>query len=447
MRVRTCQAADGKRFERQTHWKGVGPSTRAAVFWLLLVNVVLRGAWLCWMHPPQLYDFAWYYQRAVSLLQGKGYVWNGHPTAYWPIGYPYFLSLVFHLTGPHVMAGLIANAVLSIGIVLLVYAIARVTLAATAWPARAAAFAAALGYSLLPSHIEWNAVLGSEELATFLLVLALWVYLVRPKAWWPVLAAGLCLGLSCDVRPIPLFFPVCIVCYERWSVRRSWGAALARAGGFAVMMLLAVSPVTVRNLLVLHHFILVSTNGGVNLWQGTHADGYYFWSSNPHVNPLLAAHGNEIQQNAIATHAAVQFILHHPLRTLIHGFAKIYFLYWVDWNDIGVTFGAMPNLSAVMGHIAGWFNTVVYWAFMAISLTGLWAWLRRMRARLALPVWYIAYYTAVFLFFPAWDRFRFPLMPLFAILLGMGWVWLFCRQRAEDDAARPVDDAAAIQTE
>lgn len=476
----TEQTGAGRFLERQmtakTHrWTRRGPSTGQAVLWLIVLNVILRGAWLLWMHPPQLYDFAWYFQHAVWMLQGKGYVWNGHYTAYWPIGYPYFLSLLFHLTGPHVVAGLIANVILSLCTVLLVYGIGRIVLAGTAWPAEAGAFAGALGYSLLPSHIEWNAVLGSEELATFLLMLSLWIYLAwasRPTAsttdtatpneaappyavtldaiapntavqsaggraaattgrWvLPTIAAGLCLGLSCDVRPIPLLFPVCIVLYERWSMRRSWMQALGRAMTFAIAMLIAVGPVTVRNHIAMHHFILVSTNGGVNLWQGTHANGAYFWSWNPKINPLLASHGNEILQNQIGIHAAVAYILHHPGLTIVNGIKKIFYLYWVDWNVVGVTFAnAAPKLPAWVGQFASWFNTVVYWGFMGISLTGIVATLRRAAAHIALPIWYIVYNTAVFFFFPAWDRFRFPLMPLFAILFGCGWVWLFHRRR------------------
>lgn len=80
-------------------------TTGRAILWLILLNVVVRGAWLLWMHPPQLYDFAWYYSHAVSLQTGHGYISSGKYTAYWPIGYPYFLSLLFRLTGSTRIAG------------------------------------------------------------------------------------------------------------------------------------------------------------------------------------------------------------------------------------------------------------------------------------------------------------------------------------------------------
>jgi hypothetical protein len=190
-------------------------SHRLNLLILFGVNVLIRGLWLLYMHPPQFFDFQWYYTHAVQLYHGEGYRAGHHYTAYWPIGYPFFLSLLFRLLGSSVWVGWIANALLSTGIVLLVY---LTTLKLTAHSK--ISFAAALGYTMLPSQIEWNSVLGSEELFTFLLVLSLYIYLwtdegVEGSRWWTwTVLSGLILGLACDVRPIPLLFPVFLLGYE-----------------------------------------------------------------------------------------------------------------------------------------------------------------------------------------------------------------------------------------
>lgn len=67
------------------------------------------------------------------------------------MGYPVFLGALFRLLG-----GLIANALLSTGVAVLVYALTY-----TVVESRRMAFVAALGYTLLLSHIEWNAYLRS----------------------------------------------------------------------------------------------------------------------------------------------------------------------------------------------------------------------------------------------------------------------------------------------
>lgn len=388
---------------------------------LLVINVIIRGCWLLFMHPPQALDFEWYYTHAVQMAHGEGYRQGGQYTAYWPIGYPYFLSLLFRVTGPSVWAGLIANAILSILIVLLIYLLARKL---TGRPALA--FFSAVGYTILPSQIEWNSVLGSEELFTALLLVSLYIYTrsTDSRSWVFVGISGVVLGIASDVRPITLLFPVAIWVYELWILRQRFTKATLTLLVMYVGLAIGVCPVTIRNAIVLHHLIIVSTNGGVVLWQGTHADGSYFWSWNPKLNPLLAVGSNQYLEGKIGMHLFIHHVIHHPIWTVEHGVLKWFFLYWVDWNVVSVTvqaFTKKPIQWLVNG--AMWFDTIVYWAWMCICAVGVWrgvglviqSW-----TAISLPIAYIVYNTAIFFFFPAWDRFRYPMMPLFAIFFGLG---------------------------
>lgn len=417
------------------------PSVR--LFVLVAVNLVVRLVWLWYMHPPQVDDFEWYFTHATQMYEGQGYVWYGHATAYWPIGYPYFLSLLFHLTGPSVIMGLLANVVLSTAIVLLVYGITERIFRNTS-----VSFLAALGYTCLPSQIEWNSVLGSEELFTFLLLFSLWLYLGRsrrPKELsegshrpvWRAALSGVMMGIAADVRPIVLLFPIALLAYERWAVpvKRSsarvlWRQPILVTIVFTALMMVGVAPVTIRNFIAMHHLIIVSTNGGVNLWQGTHTNGAYFWSWDPKINPLLPYVKNDYLQNKVALHAALQFYLHHPLKGILNGFAKLFFLYWVDWNVVSVTFALkVPHVSTAVIRFNMWFDTIVYYIWMAVSITGITVSIRHYRRNYALwlLICYLVYNTAIFFFFPAWDRFRYPMMPLYAVFFGAG-AWYIVRR-------------------
>jgi 4-amino-4-deoxy-L-arabinose transferase-like glycosyltransferase len=403
-------------------WTSPGVGNWNQIVWLIMVNVVLRCVWLWSMHPAQLFDFNWYYTHAAQIYQGQGYKIGASYTAYWPMGYPYFLSLMFHIAGPSVLAGLLANILLSCGIVVLVYCL---THRVTQQPQLA--IIAAVAYSLLPSQIEWNSVLGSEALFTFLLLSSLYTYLLAEgRSWisWTFIS-GLILGIACTVRPIPLLFPLFVFVFERWVQRRSWKRAAIHTGLLWLACLIAICPLTIRNYLALHHFVLVSTNGGVNLWQGTKSSGGYFWSWNPTVNPLLAAGSNEVLENQIGIHAFLQFVQYHPWMFLVDGVKKIFFLYWVDWNVVSVTFQAVtPPLSRGVISAMMWFNTVVYWGWMVFAVWGIREWFRR-SAKHSRPasflLLYILYNTGLFFVFPAWDRFRYPLMPLFAVFFAIGW--------------------------
>lgn len=388
---------------------------------LLALNIVIRSGWLLFMHPPQALDFEWYYTHAVQMASGGGYRQGDHYTAYWPIGYPYFLSLLFRVTGPSVWAGLIANAVLSVLIVLLIYFI---TLKLT--DRQNLAFLSAIGYTILPSQIEWNSVLGSEELFTMLLLISLYIYIygAERRSWVFVPIAGIVLGLASDVRPITLLFPFAVWVYELWIRRQRFSKATSTLLLMYVGLAIGICPVTIRNAVVLHHFIMVSTNGGVDLWQGTHADGYYYWSWNPKINPLLAAGSNQYLEGKIGTHVFIQHVIHHPMWTVIHGVCKWFFLYWVDWNVVSVTFQAFTKKPIEwLVTSAMWFDTIVYWIWMCVCAIGVWKGIKlalKSWKVIALPIAYIVYNTAIFFFFPAWDRFRYPMMPLFAIPFGLG---------------------------
>ncbi|GMA58507.1 hypothetical protein GCM10025858_30100 [Alicyclobacillus sacchari] len=185
---------------------------KTAVLIVLAANIVLRFIWIALMHPAQEADFQWYYDHAVELASNQGYNWFGQPTAYWPIGWPLFLSLIFRTTGPSVAVGLIVNALLSTLIVWLIYLLTR-----RLFQSHAYALAAAICYSLLPSQVVWNSVLGSEELFTTLLLISLYLYLRadRTRALsLGVAIAGIALGFAVDVRPIPLAFPLFVFLYE-----------------------------------------------------------------------------------------------------------------------------------------------------------------------------------------------------------------------------------------
>lgn len=405
---------------------------------LAVFNIVLRSLWVLCVHPAQQFDFLWYYTHAVQLANNQGYVANHHYTAYWPMGYPYFLSLLFRLFGANVFVGLIANILLSTAIAILVYLFARRLTSSGKLP-----LLSAVGYSLLPSQVMWNSVLGSEELATFLTLLALYVYLAaRPQRQILFLAsAGCILGVACDVRPIPLFLPVALFFYEGLIRKVKWRQSARRLFVLYAGVLLGICPLVIRNYIALHHFVLISTNGGVNLWQGTMTDGAYFWSWDPHVNPLLAAGTNEILENSIGTQAFLSHLVHHPLSVILHGFLKWFFLYWVDWNVVGVTIALITKSQLVVDIVMG-LTTVFYWAFMVFSGRGMYQLVKQNKHKnpaFYVPLIFIAYNTAVFFFFPAWDRFRYPLMPMFAVYLGVALQRFQRNKRTQGENGAPCE--------
>ncbi|WDL95232.1 glycosyltransferase family 39 protein [Alicyclobacillus sp. ALC3] len=381
---------------------------------LVGVNLIIRMVWIFHYHPVPQSDFGWYYQHAISISQGHGYSTNGQPTAYWPIGYPFFLSLIFDFTGPSVMAGLTAQVLLSAGIVAIIFLLALRTTKSTM-----VGIVAAIAYTVLPTSITTNSDLGSEELFTFLLVLGLYMYVIvdSGRTWLRLILTGIVLGAACVVRPLAALFPIFMVAYEWWIVRRSFKRSLGRVVVVLVMMVLAISPVTIRNEVAMHHLIPISTNGGVNLWQGTMSNGYY-WSTNPKINPLLRT-SNEIVRNQIGEKAFETYVIHHPTAVIRNGFVKIFNLYRNDrGSDVQLPYGPIYTLMMTVDY-------AMYHVWIWLALLGIIPLVRRYDWRkTSFILVFIGYYTAVFFFFPAWSRFRFPIMPLLSIPLGALLVWL-----------------------
>lgn len=279
------------------YWSLVGGATAA--------GLVLRLVWVVWVthHPPaSLYDPARYLGYAREISSGKGMIepLSGHPTAYYPPGYPWFLGIVAWLAKPFThdipLAGGVVQAVIGALTATLAGFVARRLAGARA------GVAATVVLALYPNLIFHTGALLGETLYDFLFVAFLAVVFLRP---WSAgfsagraLASGVLLGLAVMVRPISLaIVPVVLACWW-WQARRirslpevdleaigsdapahATTVLVERSPRYGVAALLLVVgvvacivPWTVRNEVRMHHLILISTNTGDNFCIG-HAKG------------------------------------------------------------------------------------------------------------------------------------------------------------------------------
>lgn len=401
---------------------------------LLLVTglaLFLRLMWNLTVHTYPISDFAWYHERAVGLIQGEGYSVHGRPTAYWPIGYPLFLAAVYKVFGPHFYAAKVFNIMMSSATVGLIFLLGRNLCGF------AGGLCAGILLAILPSQIEWTSVLCSEVLYTFLLVTFLYVFTLRKpdqQNWIHPLASGVLLGLACLVRPVGLLLPTFLwVIYlfstKNFKRRVIWGMILVAS------TLLTISPLTIRNYIVFKSFIPVSTNGGINLWQGNNpnATGGYYWPNDPKSNPLTPYLNDEVKRDQIARRLALDFICNNPDKFLRLGLIKLYYYYKEDTSGLSFSLNpTYPRLSKeVKLKIASIANRY-YQIFMLMSILGVaTCFLRRKHVNdrfiFYTAIILISYFTAVHFVFPAMDRYRFPIMPVFSLFAGLGLAMMLNR--------------------
>ncbi len=196
-------------------------------------------------------------------------------TAYFrPPGYPYFLAAVYRIFGEGYVAPRIVQMVLGLGNALLAFWIGR------RWFGRATGLVLAAGMCGYWIFTYYEAEFHDPVLfITLLLVTVLLLGLWRDRGS-VVCAAGA--GLSCGLAAVVRPNAVAIVALAAlWVVWTGWRGAKpqpwrAPALAICVAAALTILPVTLRNWIVAKDLVLLTTNGGVNLYIGNHAgaDGF-----------------------------------------------------------------------------------------------------------------------------------------------------------------------------
>jgi 4-amino-4-deoxy-L-arabinose transferase-like glycosyltransferase len=411
----------------------------------LLAALAVRVLWVLVFDPTPVSDFGWYHARAIGLAAGTGYSVDGVPTAFWPIGYPALLGVLFRFCGPSLLAARLLNALLSTGTLAIVYGITRKlfrSVPTARWTLLILAF--------YPDQIAFTSILASETLSAFTLLLGILLLLDKRLSVGRAAWSGFVLGLACLVRPHVVIVPaiVCAVSALGQEVRRRLGAPLRRALVVYAVLAAALVPWTVRNYGVFDHLVYVSTNGGIVLYIGNNpkATGRYIWWKE--MTDEVGS-GNEYERDCRARDAAIAYIVSHPRETLQLWPEKLFRLYYrgdegIRRNIEGMT-GSDLYFSAPHEHIFAsvgareakrmrWLRMVsrvsqaYYYTMMATAGAGLLMLVRRRRARGArFPlhgVFVVLYLTSVHIVTFADPRYHFLMIPWIVMYSGTLFTWL-----------------------
>ena len=179
---------------------------------------------------------------------------------FYPPVYPYFLAVLYGLTGTFetarwTQAALGALLVPAVGLA-----------GARAFSPRAGLWAAAVA-ALYPELVWFSVHFWSETVFMVLLWWGIERLLAADAADGPgrAVAAGALWGLAILTRETVLYF---VPLAALWLATRPGSRARLRAAAFLAASLLVVAPWTYRNWLEFHAFVPVSTAGGQNLFQG-----------------------------------------------------------------------------------------------------------------------------------------------------------------------------------
>lgn len=235
----------------------------------LFVALVMRVALLALL-PESAFvttDTVFYARLAENLLDGHGFssaeVPPFAPSIERPPGYPVFLAAVWAIGGRSYFVLSIAQVLLDLAVVALVYAIGRRRFGPRV------GFWAALIYGALPFTAGQNLQFMSEGLATFFIAVALYAHtraLDAPRAWTWALACGAAWGGAALARSYlaPLAAVAGVVLWIELARRRpaaskAFGDRL-RSAGFAAFVAVGVSSACVVGSWVARNAYLAATS-------------------------------------------------------------------------------------------------------------------------------------------------------------------------------------------
>ena len=382
-------------------------------------------------------DALWYLNRAGGIAAGDGYSENGHPTAYWPVGYPGFLGILFWLFGTSQTVGVIANLVCAAASFFLVLALTRYFFQSD----RSARLAVAL-LTIYPNNIAYIPILLTETYFTFMMLLGCYLFVVRRTLPFLVLA-GLVFGLMTLTKAQAVFVPgflafLWLITPEGW--RHRW-AVVARIGLVYVMMAVVLVPWAVRNTMVFDDLVLISTNGGATLLTGNNpsATGGYT-EDDPLVKQRNFSVEDQVAADKRAWKLAIDWIKSNPKRFLELIPLKIFHAWAPDGEGEWAYQDGFKNYEKYYYLFRGVrvLNQVFYFLLIlgfAVAIFPLW----RRRHEMAWP-WplfgyvFCGYLTLIAIVFSGQSRFHFPAMPW--IIMTVAWTAVHVlEKRASSSAA------------
>lgn len=354
-----------------------------------------------------------YPESYSSTLHGN----HGGPTAARPPLYPLLLATASKVSGDSVTAARLLQALIGVGLVFLIGLCARML-----FGERTAVITLFLAAIYVPL-IDIGTTLMSEALLLPLLV-ALLISLIKarraeaPTRW--AIWCGLLVGLATLTRAnaIILIVPAAIALWRR-PRRAHWRLPIACSAACVVVLI----PWTVRNFVVMHHFVPLTTELGP-LLAGT----YNSSAANDHNNPyafrpvifvpsyqtfLRRYYGklDEIATTSKLLAASTSYVIQHPLQVPET----------IGWNTL-----RLADLEPGWSHLSAeaidvpspplaLLSRLLFWFVMVLALIGL-SWYR-----MRLP-WFIwapaALLVLTILPFNSEIRFRLPIDPLLLLLSG-----------------------------
>ena len=395
---------------------------RSGFIIVLLLALAMRASWSLAVPVAPVSDGQVYDDLARNIASGIGYAFvPGHPSAYWPVGTSAVYAALYWVFGVSYTPIVVLNVMIGGLTVALVMTLTR------RWYGSRASLYAGLILAVWPGQVTFSTILASELLFNIGWLAGL--YFASRTDWAATLRVPLVavsLAASSLVRPLALLMPLIFVWIRlagsdresQKSWRSPFGVGVEAVATLALMLVLLI-PWAERNQRTMGERVLVSTNGGANLWMGNNPDTRGTYMSLPDKVKDL----DEVARDRMLRDEAIAFIKAQPLAFVRRTAYKIYLTHerethGITWNEKGL----VPRFGQACLKPLKLVSSVYWWTMLALGLVGAGCVYRRygflgLSGDPAIVLW--TYFAVLHAIIVAGDRYHYPSVPPIAALAGL----------------------------
>jgi len=392
---------------------------------LLLLAIGLRIGYLAeisstlfitQLRLDELYHHNW----ATSIASGN---FVGNEIFFRAPLYPYLLGLYYALFGHSYIVPRIIQHVLGSLNVIIVYFLSR-----KLFGKNVATISSLLFLSYAPIIYNEDKLLFESILIPQVTLFIFLLYSIKDKPTkWKWFAFGLFLGIICITRPVFLpFLAILLIIIFLWYRKTiSYQQYIFWMMNLIIGTTIVIAPVTLRNYLIGDDFVLIASQGGINLYIGNNpeSDGFSSsmpgpignrWNNQDITSPVQQAVGRLPKASEIDSYwrnQAFKFIIGQPLDFLKLTGKKLYLF----WNNLEIPNNGSFYLYSQFSKILTWLPTG-FWLIGPLGLLGMIFSVIEKRGRVLML--FILFYMCIIVLFFVCDRFRLPIVPFLCIYSG-----------------------------
>jgi hypothetical protein len=275
--------------------------------------------------------------------------------------HPFLGAAVYALTNHSLMALVLLQLVVSAATVWL---LGRVAILASG--RSDVGVVAALIMSVHPGYIRYSCILHPLVLDTFFFVAAAGAVIRYRHV--PTLRRGLAaaavIGLGVLTRPTILLFLLPLL-WIAWRTCDSLKARLLRSVAVIAVTFAIIAPWTIRNAIVLHHFVLTRSGSGFVFWLGHNpaASGSaidtkgtpILFETSPELQKRISG-ADEITRDRIFTEEAKRYIRQDPAAAIVRIGNRLGYFWWFSPQ-----WGLLYSPAAKLVYVLWWIALLLFW--------------------------------------------------------------------------------------